>query len=164
MSGSGRLSIVSSLAERLQWILDNRLDAKGKAWSRRSLSLAAGLSQSHVGQLIRGTLGDRPAAETVAAIAAAAQVDVVWLMTGTGGPDLPGSIFMLLVVAAASEGSSTPNRLSEPEKAAGVILQDLTQRLGREPTADEIRAVMARLDVMRSELARIVGELSRGDR
>ena len=62
------------------WIVDNR------GFSRRGLSLAAGLSQSHVGQIIRGDKKGRVSHSVLAAIAKAAQVNLTWLATGEGSP------------------------------------------------------------------------------
>jgi len=77
---------VSTLPERLAWLLEHTRGPDGKPWSRRSLSLAAGLSASHVGQLLRERLGKRPSVDTISALAAAAGVDPQWLMTGEGSP------------------------------------------------------------------------------
>lgn len=71
---------VKSLPDRLQWVLRER------RISRRRWSLAAGLSQSHVGQLIRGDL-EAPSAESLHALARAAGVSFRWLATGEGSPD-----------------------------------------------------------------------------
>jgi transcriptional regulator with XRE-family HTH domain len=77
---------MDTLADRLRWILANGVNARGKRWTQRSLSLAAGLSQSHVGLLIRGDLGSQVSMETIAKLAQAAGVDLTWLATGAGTP------------------------------------------------------------------------------
>jgi transcriptional regulator with XRE-family HTH domain len=48
------------------------------------LSRVCGLSQSHLGQFIRGQVGKRPAASTLGKLASAFGVDHEWLMSGTG--------------------------------------------------------------------------------
>jgi transcriptional regulator with XRE-family HTH domain len=78
----GTLSPVSTLADRVRWILENR-DFR----SQRDLSLKAGLSESHVGLLARGDLGKKTASETLEKIARAANVSFHWLSTGEGSPD-----------------------------------------------------------------------------
>lgn len=84
-----RIWPVSTMAERVTWVLQNTTNPKtGKKWSQRSLSLAAGLSQSHVGQILRGRLGENQRGNTAKKIAAAAGINHVWLMTGDGEPRL----------------------------------------------------------------------------
>lgn len=92
----GKLADVTTLADRIEWILASR------GTSARALSLAAGLSQSHVGQLKRGQLSSQVAAGTLAAIARAAHVDPHWLQTGEGSPEVTTSPVNSLDV--------TPNR------------------------------------------------------
>jgi transcriptional regulator with XRE-family HTH domain len=70
---------VSTLAERLAWLLAHR-----GFRSRRALARATGLSASHISLLMKGERG--LGLETAQAIASAADVDLVWLMTGAGGP------------------------------------------------------------------------------
>jgi transcriptional regulator with XRE-family HTH domain len=70
-----------TLAERIRWVLTHR------NVSARKLSLKAGLSQSHVGQLARGQLGNQVSGPTLVAIAQAAGVDPMWLQTGEGSPE-----------------------------------------------------------------------------
>lgn len=77
---------VSTLAERVAWILDNRRRPDGRAWSARGLSDAAGLAPAHVGMMKRGDAKD-VRADTLAALAKAAGVSVRWLTTGDGAPD-----------------------------------------------------------------------------
>jgi transcriptional regulator with XRE-family HTH domain len=73
---------VSTLAERLAWLLAHR-----GFRSRRALARATGLSASHISLLMKGERGF--GLETARAIASAADVDLVWLMTGEGGPAGP---------------------------------------------------------------------------
>ena len=54
--------------------------------SQRALSLAAGLSQSHVGQIIRGQIKGAVAPDVIEALAEAGKVDLTWLLTGRGEP------------------------------------------------------------------------------
>lgn len=69
------------LADRVQWILEHR------GVSARGLSLAAGLSQSHVGQIVRGQIKGQVSPDVLSSIARAGQVDLVWLLTGEGEPE-----------------------------------------------------------------------------
>jgi hypothetical protein len=81
---------VSTLPERVLWILNNTVDpSTGKPWSARSLSLAAELGQSYVGQVLRGRLGKNQKSNTTDAIARASGVDPIWLKTGEGWPIPP---------------------------------------------------------------------------
>lgn len=68
--------------KRIEWILEHR------GMSRRSLSLRAGLSQAHVGMILRGEVGEEVTLRVVHAIADAGRVDRNWLSTGDGDPDL----------------------------------------------------------------------------
>jgi len=82
------LAAVPTLAERMRQAIEL------SGLSARRLSLAAGLSQSHVGQLARGTTGKNPSYETLRAIAQAAKVSPRWLAEGIGtphGPDPDGA-------------------------------------------------------------------------
>lgn len=73
--------------------------------SARALSVKAGLSDTHVGQLARGRIGKRPADQTLRAIARAAGISAHWLATGEGAmldadgtysaPDEPPMFFQL---------------------------------------------------------------------
>lgn len=66
---------MTTLPERLQWILDQR------GWSQRELARRAGLkSETHVGLLMKEKT--RPNAETMLRIAAAAKVRLEWLVSG----------------------------------------------------------------------------------
>lgn len=71
---------METLSDRLKWILQVRQK------SARGLSLDAGLSQSHVGQIIRGTIKGEVSVTVLAAIAKASDVELRWLMTGEGNP------------------------------------------------------------------------------
>ncbi len=71
---------VKTVAERLAWILEQR-----GFRSRRALARATGLSPSHISLLMKGERG--LGLETAQAIANAADVDLVWLMTGAGGAE-----------------------------------------------------------------------------
>lgn len=71
---------VSTLAERIRWILDNR------PYSAQALSTRAGLAPGHVGHFLHNRVKN-PRRDTIAAIAVAAGVSVWWLVDGTGSPD-----------------------------------------------------------------------------
>jgi transcriptional regulator with XRE-family HTH domain len=71
---------VGTLGERLGWILQHR-----GFRSRRALARAAGLSASHVALATKGDRGLSPSAAQ--AVAAAAGVDLAWLVAGEGAPD-----------------------------------------------------------------------------
>jgi len=75
---------VSTLAERIRWILDNR------PYSAQALSTRAGLAPGHVGHFLHDRVKN-PRRDTLAAIAMAAGVSVWWLVDGTGDPNDPGS-------------------------------------------------------------------------
>lgn len=87
-----KLLIVGTLAERIEWILENCRDDSGEKWNAKTLSLAAGLSQAVVGQIKRGDVKD-VGGQTLWAIARTAKVSYFWLGTGGGhprNPDVPG--------------------------------------------------------------------------
>lgn len=71
---------VVTVAARLAWILEHR-----GFRSRRALARATKLSPSHISLLMKGERG--LGLETAQAIARAAGVDLVWLMTGAGNAD-----------------------------------------------------------------------------
>lgn len=81
-----RISEVSTLSERVEWILENRKQPDGRRWSQRGLSAASGLSPAHVGMMLRGD-AKAVKAETLAGLARAAGVSLGWLLTGEGSPD-----------------------------------------------------------------------------
>lgn len=74
---------MEQLSDRIQWILENRLDPVTKRpWEAKALSVAAHLgSDAHVGMMRRGTV-KKPTGETLAAIAKVAKVSLWWLATG----------------------------------------------------------------------------------
>jgi transcriptional regulator with XRE-family HTH domain len=71
---------VGTLGERLGWILQHR-----GFRSRRALARAAGLSASHVALATKGDRGF--SARAAQAVAAAAGVELAWLVAGEGAPD-----------------------------------------------------------------------------
>lgn len=74
---------VERVGDRIQWILDNR------GFSARSLSVAAGLSHSSVGFILRNFRSKPDAGvevDTLKAIAGAAKVSERWLLLGEGSP------------------------------------------------------------------------------
>lgn len=68
----------------LIWILENRTKPDGKRMSQRALSLAAGLTAAHVGQILGGFQSADIDRRTAIAIARAANVRLEWLLTGSG--------------------------------------------------------------------------------
>lgn len=69
---------MSTLQERLQWVLEARNLAAG------ALSLQAGLARSHVGAILRGREISNLREPTARKLSKAANVSVAWLMTGQG--------------------------------------------------------------------------------
>lgn len=65
----------------LRWILKNR------RLSGRALSMAAGLSPNHVGQILGGWQKPSIATETATRLAAAGRVSLSWFLTQQGAPD-----------------------------------------------------------------------------
>lgn len=72
--------VVDTLADRLRWVMNH------KGWSASRLSQAAGKARGHVGLILSGRVGAGVAADTLAAIAAAAGVSLEWLQSGVGDP------------------------------------------------------------------------------
>ncbi len=81
----GKLRGVTTLGDRIDWILEHCRAPSGDKWNAKSLSLASGLSETHVGQFKRGTV-KRGQGETLAKIAVTAGVSAEWLITGKGEP------------------------------------------------------------------------------
>lgn len=82
---------MTTLLERIDWILANRPNPAGKSWTARSLSTAAGQSPSFIAafkdrwkRLGEADIGREP----IVALANAAGVSVRWLMEGLGEPEL----------------------------------------------------------------------------
>jgi transcriptional regulator with XRE-family HTH domain len=76
---------VDTLANRIQWILENCRDPSGEHWSAKGLSLAAGTSPGYVAILARGEVIN-PGKDTLGKIARAARVSYRWLAFGLGLP------------------------------------------------------------------------------
>lgn len=75
---TGYDNVVSTLQERIQWVLETRNLAAG------ALSLKAGLARSHIGGILRGREISNLRESTARKIAKAANVSVAWLATGQG--------------------------------------------------------------------------------
>ena len=61
---TGIFASVSDLAERVQWILNNRHRPDGKLWKAKPLSKEAGLGETHVGMIARHLLAPYAHSET----------------------------------------------------------------------------------------------------
>lgn len=66
----------------LRWILANRRQPNGRAMSMRALSLAAGLSASHVEQIVNKRQSPDVEIDTLEALARAGNVSTLWLHKG----------------------------------------------------------------------------------
>jgi len=77
---------LDTLAKRLAWVIANRRKPGGGTWDQKSLSLAAGLGTSHVGQYVRGEQVN-PTLDVLQRLAKAAGVSAAWLAFGAGTPD-----------------------------------------------------------------------------
>jgi transcriptional regulator with XRE-family HTH domain len=82
---------MKTLADRIQWILDQ------KHMSQRQLSLRAGLTPGHLGVILHRVKSQdsetgRIASETIEKLAKAAGVSAAWLGTGEGRPTLPPTL------------------------------------------------------------------------
>lgn len=77
---------LSTLAERMQWVLEYLSKTEGKNVSARELARRAGLnSEASVGHIIRGIV-KRPSADVLGSIARAAGVSFDWLNDNKGEP------------------------------------------------------------------------------
>ena len=76
---------VTSVKERLEWILREMYAPDGKPWNPSKLSLAAGLKRPHVGLILKRQ-SDELTVPTVTKIAAATGVRPAWLLDGEGDP------------------------------------------------------------------------------
>jgi hypothetical protein len=99
-------TVVSTLQERLQWVLETRNVAAG------ALSLQAGLARSHVGAILRGREISNLREPTARKLAKAANVSVAWLMTGQGPrePYTEEGAFPLYPEAASLANDPFPSR------------------------------------------------------
>lgn len=78
---------LQTLAGRIAWVIAKRERPNGGgAWDEKTLSVAAKLGSSHVGQFVRGEQTN-PTLSTVKKIADAAGVSAAWLAYGVGSPD-----------------------------------------------------------------------------
>lgn len=68
---SDNFAVVQTIADRIQWVLDNRKRPDGRPWKAKPLSLEAGLGGPHVGMIARGDVTNVKT-ETIYAIARAA--------------------------------------------------------------------------------------------
>lgn len=107
------------LLARLQWILDHR------KLGQRELSRRAELDQRHLG-VIMGRLRKNPDAalehETIAALARAGGVSLVWLSTGKGAPESS-------VVSRVEYDDRYANRAAVIELLAGDVAPIAVERL-----------------------------------
>src|SRR5690606_8018057 len=134
-----RVSIpdMSTLSERMAWVLELNGD------SARSLSLRAGLSQSHVGQIKRGDVGKRTSPEVLMKIAEAANVDYTWLSTGEG---LPRPEFVSRPVEPGRRGGRKSEPARDVRRPAGPVrtVEDLSDL---EESLEQIDRAVIKLDL-----------------
>lgn len=97
---------MGSLGERLGWILQHR-----GFRSRRALARASGLSAAHIALVTKGDRG--LSVRAAQAVAAAAGVDLAWLVAGEGAPD-KGS-------EAGAAPSPSPDPCSRREQALALL-------------------------------------------
>jgi transcriptional regulator with XRE-family HTH domain len=100
------LCLVSTLQDRLRWVLETRNLAAG------ALSVNAGLARSHIGGILRGNEESNLRESTARKIAKAADVSVAWLMTGQGPrePYVEAEVVPLYPNAVVSSGDPYPSR------------------------------------------------------
>lgn len=102
--------LTSTLQERISWILTNR-----DFQSERDLALKAGLSHATLANALRFEHAGRPVqlrSDTVIRLAAAADVNVSWLLTGSGAPE---------TTTHSVEGGAMPaQKLLDPEECEAV--------------------------------------------
>ncbi len=78
------------LVDGIRWVLANCKDENGKPFNQSSLSVAAGLSRSHVGLILRGNVKPESLQlDTINKIAAAAGVTPEFLKSGGTNPGSP---------------------------------------------------------------------------
>lgn len=98
----------------LAWIVENRKDKSGRLLSRRQLSILAGLSPAHVGNIMNGHQGADIDHRTAQAIARAANVRTEWpsgaLATGHRCLAVPGRPQHLLRHRARRRAVDVPAR------------------------------------------------------
>jgi transcriptional regulator with XRE-family HTH domain len=101
-----KLTLVSTLQDRLRWVLETRNLAAG------ALSVKAGLARSHIGGILRGNEESNLRESTARKIANAADVSVAWLMTGQGPrePYVEAEAVPLYPNAAPPSGDPYPSR------------------------------------------------------
>lgn len=86
---------VTTLKERLEWVLKNKVDLVG---NRSRWSTLAGVSRKQVDQLLMREKSNEGRVElrTIVALARVAEVSAAWLAFDVGGPDEPSAGTFLL--------------------------------------------------------------------
>ena len=123
---------MSTLAERIRWILDHR------PISAQALSMRAGLAPGHVGHFLYGRVKN-PRRDTLAAIAGAAGVSVAWLVDGEGEPEGDGAH------VSPTPESSTPAAV-QFDREPGEMPETLGQRRDYEKQERSARKQLAQED------------------
>lgn len=131
---------MTTVADRLESLLEM------KGWSQSELSERAGLARSHVNRIIKHP--DRPTqTDTLAAIAHAAGVSLVWLSKGQGSPDADDS-----ARSPSTTESSVPHMvnaigfddaLTEAKRRHPEVSEETWEAVGRAGLYDERSIVQA---------------------
>lgn len=140
----------STLAQRVDWIVDTYFGA-----SRRALSLESGMSEAYVGKVIRGDIAESSVSlESLRKIAHAAKVDFGWLSSGQGQPR-PGVDFEPLPpVRGRQRRAATPYRgekSAESEENRSLVAENSTHYVSEysdvESSMSAIDAAVAALNL-----------------
>lgn len=153
------LPLVSTLGERVEWVLEHRRTPSGDRWTARGLSEAAGLSPAYVGLLKRGAV-KAPRIDGLRAIAEAARVSAGWLATGEGNPDSDDD-----TRAPSNSDSAVPHMgnaigWDDAERAARtqVDYPEAVWEAARKVAPLAVRGIVSEQDVI--DIARMVARLS----
>ncbi len=162
---------VSPIAQRIQQVI-----ADGRVGSARAWSLSAGLTAVHVSTyLARASAGKASLdVETALALASAAKIDVTWLVTGVGDPDMHRDAcsglpnWKDLAAQARKHRPHIPaeyferiglSKIPIPKGADWLLIADLAQALH---TADErLRATQAPANVRPAKLLEHIKDTQR---
>lgn len=106
--------------------------------SQRALARASGLSQAHLSNIENGKR-DNPGSDTLAAIAAALDVALSWLMTGAGDPWPPKIAFPGALPTLATTLPGFVSRLTE----TGLLAWASRQPPEKVPTVEEACSALA---------------------
>lgn len=125
------------LVDGIRWVLENCTDANGKPFNQSTLSLAAGLSRSHVGLILRGHVKPESLQQdTVDKIAAAAGVTPEFLRSGGGSSGSPSPAATPATATSKSVAIAIASKMRELYSEAAIAGLEATPEPEVDPGLD----------------------------